>query len=144
MKSLDTNILLYSLNVDCPEHAACGTFIQAALASPHDWNIADQVWFELYRLLRNRKILSHPLSASEAAQTIEWFRSHSGWARCAWEPFMMDKLKPLWAAESFPARRTSDLILALTLKAQGVKEFFTRNTSDFEGYRFFTVTNPLE
>jgi len=144
MKSLDTNILLYSLNVDCPEHAECGALIQTALASPQGWIVADQVWFELYRLLRNRLILSHPLSATEAAQTVEWFRSRSGWARCAWEPFLMDKLKPLWAAESFPARRTFDLILALTLKAQGVKEFFTRNTRDFEDYGFFTVTNPLE
>ena len=144
MNSLDTNILFYSLNEDCPEHAACQALVGKALVSPHEWIVADQAWFELYRLLRNRQILSQPLSASEAAEKVDWFRRHSGWARCAWEPFLREKLKPLWAAESFPARRTFDLILALTLKTQGVTEFFTRNTRDFEGYGFFTVTNPLE
>ena len=55
----------------------------------------------------------------------------------------MDQLKPLWQNESFPARRTFDLVLALTLKAQGVTEFYTRNTKDFEDLGFFIVKNPL-
>jgi predicted nucleic acid-binding protein len=144
MKSLDTNVLFYSLNADCPEHPACLSLVKGALSSPQDWIVADQVWFELYRLLRNPSILRQALSASEAAQKIDWFRSRSGWGCCAWEPFLMDQFKPLWQRESFPVRRTFDLILALTLKAQGVDEFFTRNTKDFDDLGFFAVRNPLD
>jgi hypothetical protein len=143
MRSLDTNILFYALNADCPEHSACRSLVEMALASPQDWIVAEQVWFELYRLLRNPLVLSRPLSASETTQEIDWFRSRSGWARCAWEPYLMDQLKPLWQKDSFPAKRTFDLVLALTLKAQGVTEFFTRNAKDFHDLGFFAVKNPL-
>ena len=143
MRSLDTNILFYALNADCPEHRMCLSLVEAALASAQDWVVAEQVWFELYRLLQNPSILNPPLSASETAQKIDWFRARSAWAHCAWEPFLMDQLKPLWQNESFSARRTFDLVLALTLKAQGVAEFYTRNTKDFEDLGFFIVKNPL-
>jgi len=144
VKSLDTNILFYSMNADCPEYPVCRSLVEQALASPQDWIVAEQVWFELYRLLRNPAVLRQPLSASETTLRIDWYRSRSGWARCAWEPFLMDQLKPLWQKDSFPVRRTFDLVLALTLKAQGVTEFFTRNAKDFEDLGFFAVKNPFE
>ena len=143
MKSADTNVVFYSLNADCPEHPVCRALIDGALASPQDWIIADQIWFELYRLMRSPSILERPLSASEASRTIDWYRNRSGWAHCAWEPFLMEKMQPLWQKDSFPSRRTFDLVLALTLKAQGVTEFYTRNTKDFEELGFFTVIDPL-
>jgi toxin-antitoxin system PIN domain toxin len=143
MMSLDTNVLFYSLNEDCPEHSACLALVHEALTRPQDWIVADQVWFELYRLLRNPLVLRQPLPATEASQKIDWFRSRSGWAHCAWEPFSMEQLKPFWQRDSFPARRTFDLVLALTLKAQGVAEFFTRNTKDFADLDFFTITDPI-
>jgi predicted nucleic acid-binding protein len=143
MNSLDTNLLFYALNADCTEHPVCLALIRRALASPQDWIVADQIWFELYRLLRNPSIQTHPLSATEASAKIKWFRSRSGWARCAWEPFLMDRLQARWQKAAFPARRTFDLVLALTLQANGVTDFFTRNTKDFNDFEFFTVTDPL-
>ncbi|HDQ15372.1 MAG TPA: hypothetical protein ENN41_11225 [Sediminispirochaeta sp.] len=94
MRSIDTNILLYAINSDCPEHKASLKFIGHALEEPLSWIIADQVWFELYRLLRNQVVLSRPLSAAEAVDTIQWYRYRSGWLSCAWEPNMMDTLLP--------------------------------------------------
>ena len=144
MKSLDTNIFLYSINSDCPEHVLCRQLIDKALNEKDSWIIADQVWFELYRLLRNPIVLQHPLTASKAAETIEWYREKSGWLKCAWEPDMMKELNLLWEEESFAARRSFDAILAITLKAHGVKDFYTRNNKDFDSFNFFTVINPLK
>lgn len=143
MNSLDTNLLFYSLNADCSEHQVCLALVNRALAAPQEWLVADQVWFELYRLLRSPAVQSQPLSAPEASSKIEWFRGRSGWARCAWEPFLMDRLQSRWQKEAFPARRTFDLVLALTLQANGVTEFFTRNTRDFEDLGFLGLTDPL-
>lgn len=56
---------------------------------------------------------------------------------------MMKDLAPLWAKNSFPSRNSFDLILAITLKPHGVKEFYTRKTRDFESLGFFDVSNPL-
>jgi len=37
MESLDTNILLYAINKDCPEHKTCADLVQHALGEPESW-----------------------------------------------------------------------------------------------------------
>ncbi len=143
MKSLDTNILLYAINSDCPEHPVCRQLLDKALNEQGSWIVADQIWFELYRLLRNPVVLQNPLTASQAAETVNWYREKSGWLKCAWEPDMMKELLSHWEEEKFPPRRSFDAILAVTLKAHGVKSFYTRNNKDFDDFRFFNVINPL-
>jgi uncharacterized protein len=143
MKSMDTNVLLYGINKDCPEHQACSSLVRQALATPESWIIADQVWFELYRLLRNPAVLAHPLGGAQAAATISWYRNRSGWLHCSWEIGMMPMLEAYWIRDSFPPGRTFDLVLAVTLENNGVKELHTRNTKDFELVDSFTVINPM-
>ena len=144
MNSLDTNILLYAVNRDCPEHDTGMQLVRHALTEPQNWIIADQVWFELYRLLRNPAVLRNPLNAEEAARTIEWYRQQSGWLSCAWEPEMMRNLFPLWKKEEIPARNSFDLVLAVTLSAHGVDTLYTRNTRDFEILDRFDLRNPFD
>ncbi len=143
LKSLDTNILLYAINADCPEHRVCADMVKSALDEGPSWIIADQVWFELYRLLRNPAVLTKPLGAEEAASTVAWYRGRSGWQHCAWETSMMPKLESIWKTETFPAKRSFDLILAITLKENGVTRFHTRNVKDFEKLEYFDLVNPL-
>ena len=45
---------------------------------------------------------------------------------------------------SFPRRRTYDHVLAVTLKSQGVTEFYTRNGADFRTAGFTDVVNPID
>jgi len=143
LQSLDTNILLYAINADCPEHGICADLVNRALQQGDEWIIADQVWFELYRLLRNPVVLSKPLRAGEAADTVAWYRNSTGWQHCAWEPGMMPRLASLWTLDSFPVRRSFDLILAITLKENGAEILHTRNAKDFERLDYFRVVNPL-
>lgn len=143
MNSLDTNILFYGINQDCSEHKASYEIIESALLNPEQWVIADQVWFELYRLLRNPKVLEHPLSTIEATQVIQWYREQSGWLHCAWEPEFMDELVSVLRNPSFPPHRLFDAVLAITLKAHGVTIFYTRNTKDFQDFNFFQTIDPL-
>ena len=143
MKSLDTNILLYALNCDCPEHETCRSLVESALSEAEQWVIADQVWFELYRLLRNHAVLEKPLTAAQAAEAIDWYRNRSGWLRCAWETDMMEKVEALWKHKDFPARRCFDAQMAIVLNENGVTEFYTRNVRDFKGFGFFRLVDPL-
>lgn len=143
MKSLDTNILLYSINTDCSEHTICKKLVDKALNEKDSWIVADQVWFELYRLLRNPVVLQNPLDAAQAAGTINWYREKSGWLKCAWEPDMMKELNSIWNEKFFSAKKSFDAVLGVTLKAHGVKDFYTRNIKDFENFNFFSVINPL-
>jgi len=144
VKSLDTNVLLYALNADCAEHDRARTLVEAALGESDRWIVADQVYFELYRLLRNPSVLAAPLHAADAARTIEWYRTRSGWLHCAYDPVMMPRVASAWASEAFSARATFDLVLAVTLAANGVREFHTRNTDDFKPFGLFTLRNPID
>lgn len=141
MRSVDTNILLYSLNADCAEHATAKAVIDD-LASADDVVILDLVLVELYLLLRNPAVLERPLDAAEAQRICIGYRRHPTWRVAEHAPVMGE----VWlrcADMAFPRRRIIDARLALTALHHGVREWITRNTDDFQGLGFERVTNPF-
>ena len=142
MKSIDTNIFLYATNADARENEAARSFL--SLADANQFIIADQVYFELYRLLRNPTVLESPLSAADACDAISFYRERSGFLHCCYEAdYYHDCLRYLGVGE-FPARNTFDVVLAVTLRRNGVRSFYTRNSKDFEGFGWFEVINPID
>lgn len=142
--SLDTNILIYAANEDSQEHAQALKIVQEMLANPQSWILADQVLFELYKALRNPRILEKPLTASTAAEHIRFLREDIGVARCCYE---LSDWAPVWeqlAQSTTPAQRTHDIVLGVTLKKNGVEAFYTRNTKDFQSIGFSNLINPID
>jgi uncharacterized protein len=78
MISVDTNILLYSLNADCDEHAAAQAFI-ARLGAARDVVLCELVLVELFLLLRNPAVVARPLEAAEAVHIVQGFRNNPRW-----------------------------------------------------------------
>ena len=141
MISIDTNLLLYSLNRDCPEHGAARAFVEAC-AGRRDVAIAELVLVELYVLLRNPAVVRQPLDAVDAAALCRAFRRHPRWALVD-TAGVMDRV---WAAAARPGvarRHVFDARLAHTLLDNGVTELATRNTRDFEGFGFERVFDPI-
>jgi uncharacterized protein len=100
----------------------------------------------IYGLLRNPAVLRHPLDANEAVEVIETYRRHPRWRLVGFPTESRPLHDALWhqaRAASFAFRRLYDARTALTLKAQGVTEFATMNTKDFEGFGFLRVWNPI-
>jgi toxin-antitoxin system PIN domain toxin len=144
VNSLDTNILLYATNEDCAEHQGAIALVQQALNRSAGWIVSDQVYFEFYRLLRNPKVLEHPLAGSEAWRIIDFYRHQSGWMHCCYENTYMGEIAAFLDGDDFPPARTFDVVLAVTLKKNGVDTFYTHNKKDFEPYRWFTLIDPTE
>ena len=141
MLSVDTNILLYSLNRDCPEYPAASEFIHG-LAPRKDVLLCDLVLVELYLLLRNPLVVKKPFSAREAADVCMVWRSNPNWRMVESAP-IMEKVWQIASRANFPRRRIIDARLAYTLLHHGVKELATRNTKDFSGFGFQQVFDPL-
>ncbi len=142
MISIDTNLLLYSLNRDCPEHDAARRFVQVC-AGRSDVAIAELVLLELYVLLRNPAVVGRPLEAEEAALACLPFRTHPRWALIENAPVMSE----VWEVAARPdtaRRRVFDARIAFTLRHHGVRELATRNTRDFSDFGFERVFNPLD
>lgn len=141
MISIDTNLLLYSLNRDCPEHERARSFVQQC-SGRSDVAIAELVLLELYVLLRNPAVVAHPLGAAEAAQACRPLRTHPRWALIENAP-VMARVWEIAAAPECPRRRVFDARIGLTLLHHGVSELATRNVKDFEGLGFERVFDPL-
>jgi toxin-antitoxin system PIN domain toxin len=139
--SIDTNLLLYSLNRDCVEHEAARAFV-GQLSDRPDVAIAELVLLELYVLLRNPAVLRRPLEAPEAAALCQAFRRHPRWALVDTAQ-VMDRVWAAAARPGAPRRHVFDARLAHTLLDHGVTELATRNTRDFEGFGFARVFDPL-
>lgn len=144
MNSLDTNILVYAADEDSKENKAAGAVVHEMLANPEDWILAEQVMFEFYRAIRNPRIFRHPLGAREAALRVQFLQRESGVARCCYELDQWERVYPLLAASATPAARTHDIVLGVTLKSNGVRRFFTRNTKDFHAIGFKDLVNPID
>lgn len=144
MKSLDTNILVYALNADCAEFQRASAALQTALDDPQNWIIADQVYLELYRALRNPRIFGNPYGASEAFSKIQMLRDECGLRHCCYGDQIWDQLAARIQKADFPYQRTHDAVLAETLLRAGVQTLYTRNIKDFEGYSFATLINPID
>lgn len=144
MKSLDTNILLYAADKDCREHAAAIQVVNEALRSPSEWILSDQVLFEMYAGLRHPGVFARPLSAAEAAKRVAFLREESGFAFCCYELRSWPVIRAGLSAAAFPRRRTYDFVLAVTLRSNGVTEFYTRNVADFRDAGFPHLVNPID
>ncbi len=142
MISLDTNILLYGTNRDCPEFQWANPVLTKMVSRPDDWLLADQVLFEYYRLVRSPKVLARPLDAAAAARQVEFFRDESGCQHCNQPAECWGEALRWMRRGDFPAARTFDLVLAVTLRLNGVRLFYTRNERDFRDFGFFDVVNP--
>ncbi|MFQ5744709.1 MAG: TA system VapC family ribonuclease toxin [Acidobacteriota bacterium] len=141
MISIDTNLLLYSLNRDCAEHEASRRFVQRC-TERSDVAIAELVLLELYVLLRNPAVVSKPLDAAAAALACRPFRTHPRWALIENAPVM----SRVWEVAGRPgsARRSVfDARIAFTLLHHGVRELATRNVKDFAEFGFERVFDPL-
>jgi predicted nucleic acid-binding protein len=144
VNSLDTNILVYAADEDAAEHRAAGAVVEEMLANPAEWILADQVLFEFYRAIRSPLIFPHPLGAIEAGRRLEFLQGRSGVARCCYELHHWDAVHTLLSDRRTPAARTHDVVLGITLRAHGVRRFFTRNTKDFRDIGFAELINPID
>lgn len=144
MNSLDTNILIYAANTAAPEHPRALPVVNAMLASPSEWIIADQVLWEFYKALRHPKILQRPRNAGQAAAQIRFLREKSGITCCAYEtPYFAEVIIQLEQPRC-PYQRTHDVILGATLRRHGVKVFYTRNEKDFVNSGLPRIVNPID
>ncbi len=85
-------------------------------------------------------ILERPLSAKEAAKNVRFLREEAGCLHCAYTTDLWDSVSPHLAEESMGGIGVFDVILAVTLHANGVRHFYTRSARDFERFGFFEVT----
>jgi hypothetical protein len=118
--------------------------MEQVIQDPADWVIADQLYLEPYRALRNPRVMSCPLSPKEAATHVSVMRDDMGLMHCGYTTECWRGLILKLEVDDFPFRRTHDTVLAATLLNHSVKTFYTRNTKDFITAGFVELINPVD
>lgn len=145
MISVDTNILLPAIESRHEDHGAARAFLET-LQGRDDVAISEFVLLELYVLLRNPAVMDPALGAEEAVGICQAFRRHPRWMVLGFPPDGRTLHDALWrkiGERGIARRRAYDARMAMCLLQQGVKEFATVNTKDFDGLGFRRVWNPL-
>ena len=78
MLSIDTNLLFHAYNQSSPVHRPAHDWV-ASIPPLQEVVISEFVLADLYRLLRNPTVLTHPLSASDAVGVVQAYRQHPRW-----------------------------------------------------------------
>lgn len=139
--SADTNLFFAWLNGAHPAHERAAAWF-AEKSSVRDFAVCELVLVELYGLFRNPAVLVKPLSAEDAAATIQRLRTNPHWSLIDYPGGLMEEVWRLASSRDFARRRIYDARLARTLRHHGVAEFATANVRDFEGFGFARVWNP--
>ena len=143
MISIDTSLLLYSLNPDSIWHVGAVSFLRQNLGVPTvRLAITDYVLVELYVLLRNPAVMTKALTAGAARDLVTAYWEVPNVMRLE-NANVMDEVWRLAGGRDFSRRRIFDARLALTLRSGGVTHFATANVKDFQGWGFEKVWNPL-
>jgi uncharacterized protein len=143
MISIDTNILLYSLNPASKWNSPAVEFLQQSFGdSSQRIVLCDYVLTKLYIILRNPAVMAKPLSAKSARDLVTSYLDIPNVRRVE-HATVMDQVWELAGSKDFAQRRIFDARLALTLRHHGVTQFATVNVKDFQGWGFDQAWNPL-
>ncbi len=139
---VDTNVLVYAVNADTPEHQRCRDLLDRWRSQPGAWYLTWGVCYEFLRVTTHRQF-SNPLSAREATSVLQALFASPG----------LDMLIPgerhgavLDAiALEVPALSGNvwhDVTTAALMREHGIRRIVTRDT-DFHRFRFLEVVDPL-
>jgi hypothetical protein len=140
---IDTNILLYAINRDCPEHDPARVFLEGTRRGPGHYYLTDGIAYEFLRVATHPRVFPHPLRAADALHFIELLAGSPGILWLAVADGHWTTLRALLAQLHHPAGNLfHDLRTAVLMRANGIRRIYTADV-DFLQIPGIEVVNPL-
>lgn len=137
---VDTNVLVYALNEDVPQHGASRALLEAALDRRVPLAVVPQVLLETYAVLTDRRRVQHPLDPETAWAQVDIYRSHLTVLPVT--PDVLRYLETLVKQHKPAAQAIYDFFLAAQMYAHGVRTVCTHDVSAFSGLSGLRVETP--
>jgi hypothetical protein len=127
---VDTNVLVYALDADAPQHAAARALIDAARTdAPATLFVTSQILCEFYSIVTNPRRVTKPRTGAEAVAAIS---SLLAFLHVLPVPaHTVDGLLDLLRRHPVTGGDVFDLQIVATMQANGVGRIYTFNTDDF-------------
>ena len=141
---VDTNLLLYAVNRDCPEHVPARAFLDGVLGDAGVWYVTEGICYEFLRVSTHRRVFPSPLLAKEALGFLEILLASPGMALLGPGPGHWRTLRQL--VESIHAPEGNlffDLRTAVLMRENGVRTVYSADT-DLLQFPGIEVVNPLK
>jgi len=140
---VDTNILLYAINPDAPDHARAREQLE-------EWRRADRRWFvtwgivyEFLRVSTHPRVFPEPLALAAAREWIDALLTAPGAGVLVETDRHATVLREVAASQPrIAGNLLHDLHIAVLMKEHGIEEIRTAD-ADFHQFRFLRVVNPL-
>jgi uncharacterized protein len=140
---IDTNLLLYALNRDCPEHAQASAFLDAARESSGVFYLTEGIAYEFLRVATHPRVFDAPLAADAAMRFLEILLGWPNVALLAAGPRHWRGLRAVLNKLHAPAGNLFFDIRTVTLmREHGIRALYTAD-ADFHRFEEIEVINPL-
>ena len=139
---VDTNVLVHAADELSPFHARCRGAVEQWRRGEAAWFTTWSVLYEFVRVTTHRRVLRHPLSASEAWTVVESLLAAPGMTVLVATP-----RHPAVAAEvirevpDLAGNLVHDAHVAILMREHGVRRIYTRD-DDFRRFPFLEVIDP--
>ncbi len=139
---VDTNVLLYAVNADAKEHKKCRELLLGLCRGNSIWYLSWGIVYEFLRVSTHPKVLSKPLSLSEAwafissllnqnARLLEASERHANFIG-----EIAEQIPELSGNLVFDARS------AILMKEHGIRTIYTRDR-DFNLFPWVDIFDPV-
>lgn len=140
---LDTNVLLYALDRDAPEHKPCRRLVESCLDRTEPWGMTWGILYEFLRVATHRNVLRKPLTLAQAWSFLEPLLASPGLqvlqetARHGALLAELNKVTP-----GLSGNLLFDVRTAVLMREHGVQRIYTRD-ADFRRFKGLDVLDPL-
>jgi predicted nucleic acid-binding protein len=137
---IDTNVLVYALDADAPQHASARVLLEAARDGSATLYVTSQILCEFYSIVTNARRVSKPCSAADAvnaiADLLTFLNVLSAPANVVDGWLGLLQRHPVTGGDVF------DLQIIATMQANAIQRIYTFNSSDFETFPELVVVMP--
>jgi toxin-antitoxin system PIN domain toxin len=139
---LDTDVLVYAVNADAPQHSSSQAVVQAAFDRHILAAVVPQILLEFLAVVTNPRRVTRPLDPARAWEQVEILRVNLPVLGLELDALTM--LGELVIAHRPAGRGIFDLFLAAQMRTHGVRTICTYNGSDFDRLRDVEAVTPEE
>ena len=137
---VDTNVLVYALDVDAPQHAPSRALLEASRRTSVTLYVTPQIICEFYSVVTNPRRVLKPCSSAAALAAISsllgFLRVLPVPAHTVGELIRLISRRPVTGGDVF------DLQLLATMNVNGMRRIYTFNIDDFAAFSEITAAAP--
>ncbi|HEX3885116.1 MAG TPA: type II toxin-antitoxin system VapC family toxin [Stellaceae bacterium] len=137
---VDTNVLVYALDADAPQHAAARALLDAAREASTTLYVTSQILCEFYSIVTNPRRVLKPRTAVDAVNAVSGLLAFLHVlpvpAHTVDDVLNLLRRRPVTGGDVF------DLQIVAAMQANGIQRIYTFNTADFEAFPELAVTTP--